>query len=86
MQTVARRAIQPESSPPYRHSVEAQSRGTDRANKQLSWLRVLQAAGENPEIRCHHRYNAKYNEVFHGFTSLLSAHWNRKLSGTLDTA
>ena len=28
-------------------------------------LRVLQAAGENPDIHCHHRHNAKYNQVFH---------------------
>ena len=27
----------------------------------LAQLRVLQAAGENPDIRCHHRHNAKYN-------------------------
>ena len=27
----------------------------------LARLRVLQAAGENPDIRCHHRHNAKYN-------------------------
>ena len=31
----------------------------------LAQLRVLQAAGENPDIRRHHRYNAKYNQVFH---------------------
>jgi hypothetical protein len=31
----------------------------------LAQLRVLQAAGENPDIRCHHRHNTKYNQVFH---------------------
>ena len=31
----------------------------------LAQLRVLQAAGENPDIRCYHRHNAKYNQVFH---------------------
>jgi hypothetical protein len=31
----------------------------------LAQLRVLQAAGENPGIRGHHRHNAKYNQVFH---------------------
>ena len=31
----------------------------------LAQLRVLQAPSENPDIRCHRRHNAKYNEVFH---------------------
>ena len=31
----------------------------------LAQLRVLQVAGEDPDIRCHHRNNAKYNQVFH---------------------
>jgi hypothetical protein len=31
----------------------------------LPQLRVLQAAGENPHIRCHHRHDTKYNQVFH---------------------
>ena len=38
---------------------------------ELSRLCVLQAAGENPDIHCHHRCNAKYNQVFHVFTSFL---------------
>jgi hypothetical protein len=31
----------------------------------LAQLRVLQAAGENPDIHCHHRCDAQYNQVFH---------------------
>jgi hypothetical protein len=31
----------------------------------LAQLRVLQAAGENPDIHCHHRCDAQYNQVFY---------------------
>jgi hypothetical protein len=31
----------------------------------LAQLRVLQRTGENPDIGCHHRHNAKYNQVLH---------------------
>ena len=49
--------------------VDAQSRGTDRANKQLWRLRVAQIAGEDEHIQRHHRHHAKYNQVFHAFRS-----------------
>jgi hypothetical protein len=31
----------------------------------LARLPVLQVAGENPDIHCHHRRDTKYNQVFH---------------------
>ena len=67
-----RRVTQPESSPPYRHSVDAQSRGTDRANKQLRRLRVPQATCDDPDKTCHHRCYAKYNQVFHFYFILFA--------------
>ena len=54
------------------HSVDAQSRGTDRANKRLRRLRVPQAACHDPDKTCHHRYYAKYNQVFHFYFILFA--------------
>jgi hypothetical protein len=34
------------------------------------WLRVLQPAADNPNIRYHHRGNADHNQVFHFVISL----------------
>jgi len=34
------------------------------------WLRVLQAAADDPYIRYHHRGNAEYDQYFHFVISL----------------
>jgi hypothetical protein len=56
----------------------------------LARLRVMQAAGENPDICCHHRHNAKYNQVFHVlshfFVGIEIGSSAAGLSNALDTA